>query len=219
MKLLLLTMLAAVAATGGLAAVWMRERRAKTVFPASQAGALLNPARRLIQRPEQMVAAFGVTHGDRVLEIGPGPGYFTLQAACAVGDRGRVVCLDLQPAMLEQLRERLPDAAAPRVHPLAADAMRLPLRDASFDRAFLVSVLGEVPDASASVAELRRVLRPGGTVAFAEALTDPDYVRQRELRRLCWEAGLRFVELRRQVVGYIMRFERPETNGRREDAG
>jgi len=73
---------------------------------------------------------------------------------------------------------------------------------------FLVSVLGEVPDARAAVAEIGRVLRHGGTVSFCETVNDPDYVRLPALRRVCGEAGLEFVDRRRQLLGYIARFGR-----------
>lgn len=188
---------------------WITERRAKTVFPASEASTLLHPARRRIQDPRGMIAAFGVRRGERVLELGPGPGYFTAEAAAAAGPDGRVVAVDVQVAMIGELLRHLPDVARARVRALAGDATRLPLASATFDRAYLVAVLGEVPDAEGAVGELTRVLRPGGIVAFGETLTDPDYVREGELRRLCARAGLRFLDRRRHLLGYTMRFTRP----------
>jgi len=195
---------------GGLALVlaWRRERSAKSVFPAANASALLNPARRLIQRPDQTVAEFGIRSGDRVLELGPGPGYCTSHAARVVAPEGRVVAADLQPAMLGELRSRLSPETLPNVRLLAADATRSPFRDGAFDAAFLVAVLGEVPDPARAIAELRRVLRPGGVVSFCETFNDPDYVREGTLRELCWSAGLRVVERRRKLLGYVMRCQR-----------
>jgi ubiquinone/menaquinone biosynthesis C-methylase UbiE len=196
------------AASTLFAVVWLRERRARLVFPASQANALLNPLRRLIQDPAKLIEECGVAPGERVLELGPGPGYFTPHAAAAAGPRGTIVCADLQPAMLERLRARLPGDAAPIVRPVAADATRLPFADASFDRAFLVTVLGEIRDPARAVAELKRVLRPGGIVAVCETINDPDYVQERVLRRLCWDAGLAFLARRRRPLGYVATFAR-----------
>ena len=190
------------------AVVWLRERRARSVFPAAQANALLNPLRRLIQDPATLVEDCGIAAGECVLELGPGPGYFTAHAAAAVGGRGRIICADLQAAMLERLRSHLRPDAAPVVRVVAADAMRLPFADASFDRAFLVSMLGEVPDPARAVAELQRVVRPGGVVAFCETINDPDYVREGHLRRLCWDAGVAFVARRRKPLGYVATFVR-----------
>lgn len=203
-------------ATGALALVvnigvsrWITERRAKSVFPASQAATLMHPARRRIQHPRRLIEAFGVREGERVLELGPGPGFFSAEAAVAVGPHGAVVAVDVQPAMLRQLLQRLPPAARPAVRAVAGDAARLPLASSTFDRAYLVAVLGEVPDAEGAITEIARVLRPGAVVAFGETLTDPDYVREGELRRLCARAGLRFLDRRRHLLGYTMRFARP----------
>jgi ubiquinone/menaquinone biosynthesis C-methylase UbiE len=196
------------AASTLFAVVWLRERRARAVFPASQASALLNPLRRLIQDPAALIEDCGIRAGERVLELGPGPGYFTRQAAVAAGVRGSIVCADLQVAMIDHLRSHLPSEAAVNVRLVAADAMRLPFADASFDRAFLVSMLGEVPDRARGIAELQRVLRPSGVVAFCETINDPDYMREGDLRRLCWDAGLAFVARRRKPLGYIATFVR-----------
>ena len=195
---------------GALAVVlaWRRERNAKSVFPAENASALLNPARRLIQRPEQAIREFGIGSGDRVLELGPGPGYFTPHVARTVSPTGSVLAVDLQPAMLRELRTRLSLETLPHVRMVAADATRLPFRGDAFDAAFLVAVLGEIADPARAMAELRRVLRPGGVVSFCETFNDPDYVREGALRELCWSAGLRVVERRRKLLGYVLRCER-----------
>ena len=197
---------------GALVAVvvwlWFRERGRHQAFPASQAGVLLHPARRLMQDPAWIIRAFGLRPGDSVLEIGPGPGYFTPEALRAVGPEGRVVCFDLQREMLVALRERLGGDAA-RVDLVAGDAMRLPFRGSGFDHAYLVSVLGEVPEPAAAVREIARVLRPGGVVSFSETVNDPDFVRLPVLGRMCAEAGLAARDWRRQLLGHIARFERP----------
>jgi ubiquinone/menaquinone biosynthesis C-methylase UbiE len=192
-----------------LRAFWLREREAKTVFPAKDAPALLNPLRRVLQDPRAIVADAAIAPGERVLELGPGPGYFTLEAARAAGERGCVIAADLQQGMLSALRTRLQPPFDGRVRAVAADATRLPLVAGSIDRVFLSAVLGEVPDARAAVREIARVLRPGGTVTFCETLTDPDYMRQSDLRALCADAGLEVEAHRRGLLGYTLRFVRP----------
>jgi ubiquinone/menaquinone biosynthesis C-methylase UbiE len=141
-----------------------------------------------------------------VLELGPGPGYFTIEASRMVGPEGRVVCLDIQREMIEALRERLEENWVENARPMVGDATRLPLRDGGVDAAFLVAVLGEVPDRVSALRELRRVLRPGGTLGFSENLTDPDYVLQRTLRDLCRATGFAEVECSRELIGYAMVF-------------
>ena len=77
-----------------------------------------------------------------------------------VGASGRVLCLDLQPGMLQLLAPRLEANAVTNAEPVVADATRLPLADGCVDLAFLITVLGEMFYRTAALAELRRVLRP-----------------------------------------------------------
>jgi SAM-dependent methyltransferase len=201
----LLSAIAFAAFAAWLAALWLRERRRHGAFPSSDAAALLNPARRLVQSPAAVVAAAAIRPGDVVLELGPGPGYFTAEAIAAASPGGRIIALDLQPEMLVALRAHL--CATASVDLVAGDAMRLPLRDAVIDAALLVSMLGEVRDRAAAVGEVARVLRPGGAVTFSETMNDPDSVRLPALQAMCGAAGLVERDRRRQLLGYLARFE------------
>ena len=210
MKLSLLVVLIAIGATATAAAVlWFRERWRREAYSAEAAQSLLHPARRLIQSPARVVQAFGLRQGDTVVELGPGPGYFTDEAAAAVGPSGRVICVDLQRDMLLALRGHV--ASGARIDLVVGEAGRLPIRSGALDGAFLVSMLGEVPDPDAAVRELARALRPAGVASFCETFNDPDYVRLTVLRRLCRNAGLDQRDWRRQLLGYIARFERHST--------
>ena len=101
--------------------------------------------------------------GD-ALEIGAGTGYFSLNLL-QLGLIERATATDLSPGMLGAL-----EATARRldveVDTVAADAEELPFGDASFDLVFGHAVLHHIPDLARALAEFRRVLRPGGTVAF-----------------------------------------------------
>ncbi len=190
--------------------LWLRERHGRGgPIPVSQANTLLHPLRRLIHPPEEMLAWFGVEAGRTVLELGPGPGYFTIAASRRAGEDGRVLCVDVQRGMLEALRPRLRERGVANAHPILGDATRLPLADTTADCAFLVTVLGEVPDRPAAIAELRRVLKAGGVLAFAETLTDPDYVPRDALKDLCRASGFTFDGERSLLLGYMMRFRKP----------
>lgn len=187
--------------------VWIRERYGRGgPIPVSQAGMLLHPLRGWIHPLPQTLEKFRIKPGDAVLELGPGPGYFTVEAARIVGPEGRVVCVDLQPGMLQMLASLLEEASVTNADPLAGDATRLPLADVSVDAAFLVTVLGEIPDRPQALAELRRVLKPGGVLSFSESLTDPDYVFQASLRDLCRAMGFRELSCSGERLGYTMTF-------------
>jgi ubiquinone/menaquinone biosynthesis C-methylase UbiE len=208
-RLAVIAAIAGVAVTGAAAAAWLAERRRKTVFAAKDAPALLNPLRHVLMPVRFTLKSFGVAPGETVLELGPGPGYFTIGAAEIVGPTGRIVCVDLQREMIEMLLTRVGDAGLRNVDGLAGNAHALPLRDGSIDRAFLATVLGEVPDPDLALRELRRVLRPGATLAFCETLLDPDYIRAGVLREMCVRSG--FSETRHVWFGhgYIACFREP----------
>jgi SAM-dependent methyltransferase len=190
--------------------VLLRERYGRGgPIPVSQARMLLNPRRESIHPVRKTLAKFRIRPGDTVLEIGPGPGYFTAEAARMAAPGGRVIALDLQLGMLEMLQERLDEADERRVHAVLADATRLPLTDAGVDVAYLVAVLGEIPDRPAALAELRRVLKPGGLLAITETLTDPDYQLVGTVRDVCRASGFEPVEHSRERLGYTALFCSP----------
>lgn len=195
--------------------VWFRERDARTVFPAGSAASLLVPARRWLMPVRQTLDRFNLDEGDTVLELGPGPGYFSIEASRMVGAQGRVLCLDLQPGMAVILRERLRTEGAGSGQPIAGDAIRLPLADHSVDKAFLVAMFGEIPDRPAALAELRRVIKPGGMLAFSETFTDPDYMFVNELEDLCRAYGFERLERQRAILGYTLTFTAPKKRARR----
>ena len=156
--------------------------------PYSLAGALEVPGRRLVAAPERVLDAIGVRAGETVLEIGPGTGFYSIEAARRVGARGRLICLDVQPEMLQHTRRRL-RASSIEADFVQADACALPLRSASIDHVLLITVLGEIPDRPAALAEIGRVLHPGGHLSVAEQFPDPDFVTRRTLRRQLSAAG------------------------------
>ena len=108
--------------------------------------------------------------------------------------------------MLHKVRERLGAARAKLVQ---ASGSSLPFDAGSFDLVFLVTVLGEIPDKRAAMAEFARVLRPGGILAVTEAFPDPDYVRTPVLRRLATAVGFEVAERRGSVAYYTQRLRRP----------
>jgi ubiquinone/menaquinone biosynthesis C-methylase UbiE len=184
---------------------YSRERRRPEVFSADRADDLLNPLRAVFMPAGKTLKRFNLREGQTALELGPGPGFYTVEASQIVGTHGRLVCLDVQRGMIERLVARIGDGAG-NVAPLVGDAMRLPLRDATIDRAFLVTVLGEIPDATAALAELRRVLAPDGMLAIDETMRDSDYVRVGKLQKMCAEAGFVQIARHRSLLGYTVCF-------------
>lgn len=139
--------------------------------------------------------ALTVMPGSRVLEIGPGTGYYSLPVAEWLGPDGHLELLDLQPEMLEHVAGRAAQRGLDeRLGLTRADARAIPLPDASFDAAYLVMVLGEIPEPGGALSELARVVRPDGRIVVGELALDPHVVLPAALARLAQDAGLRVEE-------------------------
>ena len=130
--------------------------------------------------------------GERILEIGPGVGMHAIPIATALQPDGVLDVLDVQQEMLDDLMRRATRCDLSNIVPRQGDAQRLPYPDANFDAAYLVSVLGEIPDAAAALRELRRVLKPGARLLICEVFLDPDFISLPALHALARDAGFTF---------------------------
>lgn len=120
-------------------------------------------ATRDVQRRRELVrAALGARPGDRILDVGCGPGFYVTELLEAVGPEGSVVGLDISADMLAVAAKRAEGHG--NVTFYEADASSLPVPDASFDRAVCVQVLEYVRDVPTALREMHRALRPGGRV-------------------------------------------------------
>ena len=104
------------------------------------------------------------SHFERGLEVGTGTGYFGLNLVRA-GVVGELVATDISPGMLEVMAATAAQIGVP-VETAACEAAELPFEDDSFDLVFGHAVLHHLPDLEAAFDEFKRVLRPGGTIAF-----------------------------------------------------
>jgi ubiquinone/menaquinone biosynthesis C-methylase UbiE len=129
--------------------------------------------------------------GERVLEVGPGTGYYALPVAGWLAPNGRLDVVDLQQEMLDHTSRRAREQGIGNIVPTRADATSLPYPDQSFDAAYLVTVLGEIPDQGAALRELRRVVKPEGRIVVGELFGDPHMVTHGALRNRAAASGLR----------------------------
>jgi ubiquinone/menaquinone biosynthesis C-methylase UbiE len=150
----------------------------------------------------------GIRPGDKILELGPGPGAFTVDAARRAGPEGRLIVIDIQPEMIAKVKKRLRAADVANAETHVARAYDLPLSDSSINRAFLVTVLGEIADQSRALAELSRVIRPGGILSITEEWLDPDYPFAGETIRRAKSAGFRLCARFGNFLVYTLNFEK-----------
>jgi ubiquinone/menaquinone biosynthesis C-methylase UbiE len=124
----------------------------------------------MIENPEALLGPL-VSTGNRVLEVGPGMGYFTMSLAKQVGDNGRVDCIDVEPKMLRGLERRLKSRGlGARVNLRLCEPSSLGVGDLaeSIDLAVLIHVLHEMPHPKRTLAEVASTLRPTGKLLLIE---------------------------------------------------
>ena len=192
------------AGIGGVALWW---RRNPSACPYNQ--------RFWVQAPHPFITrdrlreALAPEPGERLLEIGPGTGYYALPVAEWLGDSGTLELLDVQQDFLDHTTTRGREHGLSNLVPTLADAQAMPYDDASFDAAYLATVLGEIPDRGAALRELRRVVKPAGRVVVGELFGDPHMVTEGALRREAEAAGLRFERRFGPPFGFFARFRVP----------
>ena len=151
--------------------------------------ALVSPLRRLVENPERTLGPH-VQPGMRALEVGCGMGFFTLPLARLVGERGRVISLDVQPRMLAALARRARRAGLEErieTRLCGAESLGLAGDDGTIDLAVLIHVLHEMPDAATALGEVRAALAPAGRVLLIEP---PGHVSRADFERQIQAAGV-----------------------------
>lgn len=164
---------------------------------------------RRITGTEKTLKRIGLRPGQRVLEIGPGPGRLLIPAAQSILPGGEAVGIDIQPGMIERLNERARRANVANLQAILGDATNAIVPEASFDVVFLVTTLGEIPDRAAVLKQCFRALKPGGLLSITEMLPDPHYQSQATLKRLAEEAGFQLHSIEGGTWLYTANFKKP----------
>jgi ubiquinone/menaquinone biosynthesis C-methylase UbiE len=153
--------------------IWSRAF-GRGVYPYQMTWFLDLPGRGLIMSARTVAGRLPVKPDARVLEIGPGSGYYSVQVAKRVPD-GDLTLLDIQPEMLEKSANKLKAAGISNFTTKQADAKLLPFESESFDAIFLVTVFGEIEGRASFLSEASRVLKANGVLSITEHHPDPDF--------------------------------------------
>jgi ubiquinone/menaquinone biosynthesis C-methylase UbiE len=182
----------------------------KFPMPEVLANIIDNPLRRRIQPPGEMPVRQGIQPGMTVLEVGPGNGRYTIETARRVGKMGKVIAIDIEPKMLERARQRAQAEGITQLEMKVADVHKLPFEDGSFDAICMIAVIGEIPEPGRALAEFYRVLKPSGSLAFSELISDPDYPLSRTVIRMANAAKFRLKKRLGNFFSYTLVFEKQD---------
>ena len=167
--------------------------------------------------PDQVVIAMGLRPDARVADIGAGTGYFTFRIAPVVPE-GRVYAVDIQPEMIEIIRERIRRRAQKNVIPVLSNAKDPMLPDGTIDAVLLVDAYHEFAYPLEMMRSITRSLRPGGRVFLIEYRGEDRRIpvkplhkmTQRQAIREMQSAGLRWIGTRDFLpTQHFMVFEKP----------
>jgi ubiquinone/menaquinone biosynthesis C-methylase UbiE len=127
----------------------------------------------LFRDPYKALRAAGLEPGQRVLEVGCGPGFFTIPAARIVGEEGSVLAFDINPVAVEHVRRKIEQAGMANARVIVADAAKTDLPAESFDLVFVFGLARPIGDMERIWAELHRLLKPQGILSVEGRLRPP----------------------------------------------
>jgi ubiquinone/menaquinone biosynthesis C-methylase UbiE len=161
-----------------------------------------------VNRARVIVGLLELVPGMKVLDAGCGPGRLTLPLAETVGPQGEVTALDIQDGMLARVRAKVQTAGLQNVKFLHAGLGTGKLPQAYFDRAVLVTVLGEIPDPMNALEEIHSALAPGGILSVTEVIFDPHFQRRETVLRMAHAAGFKEKNFFGRNLAYTLHLEK-----------
>lgn len=193
-------------ATAGVVA-WRKLASVRSLpFPPGFSFLLETPFMDKVASSDTILKRSGIKEGMSVADIGCGTGRLTIPAAQAVGTSGRVVALDIQKEMLQQVKEKIFDNDLENVALRHGGAGEGFLEKDSFDRIYMVGVFGEISDQLAALKEANDALKKGGMLSITEILPGPLYQAKLKTQRLCAEVGLEYYQYFENNFAYTLQF-------------
>jgi ubiquinone/menaquinone biosynthesis C-methylase UbiE len=160
-------------------------------------------------RTHKTIRRLDLRPGMNVLDAGCGPGRLTLPIAVEVAPLGEVTAIDIQEGMLDEARKRARTAGLTNIRFLLTGPGDGMLELNRFDRAVLVTVLGEIPGREAALREIFGALKPGGILLVEETLRDPHFQSRSTVTRLARTVGFIEKEFSGNRFSYSLALEKP----------
>jgi ubiquinone/menaquinone biosynthesis C-methylase UbiE len=159
-------------------------------------------------RASVIIDLLGLQPGMKVLDAGCGPGRLAIPAAKAIGSQGELTALDIQAGMLARVQEKARTAGLSNIRLMQVELGKGELEMAYYDRAMLVTVLGEIPEQEAALQEIYQALKPGGILSVTEVIFDPHFQSRKSVQRVAGRVGFREAGFFGKRLAYTMHFEK-----------
>jgi ubiquinone/menaquinone biosynthesis C-methylase UbiE len=153
-----------------------------------------NPFLPIFRNPFKLLEAAGLKPGQKVLEVGCGPGFFTIPAAKIAGDKGFVYAVDVHPLAIERVKRKIEREGIKNIKPFHANASKTGLGDESIDLAFLFGLPYLAGGLEKVITELHRILRTGGLLSYQKTRGS-----ERNLIEEVERGGFMYLERRRRI--------------------
>ena len=147
--------------------------------------------------------------GMKVLDVGCGPGRLTIPIAEQVGSQGGVTAVDIQAGMLRRVQEKADAANLNNIRFLQVGAGEGKLERSQYERALLVTVLGEIPNREGALKEIFDALKPGGILSVTEVIFDPHFQSRDTILQLASTVGFQEMKFFGNRVAFTLNLEKP----------
>ena len=151
------------------------QEKAGRLYPVEKAGTLQSRLRRVIQNPKKILSGY-IKEGMVVLDVGCGPGYFTIETAKMVGDYGKVIAADIQQGMLDKLKSSIREnEISKRISFHKCEKDKIGITE-NVDLVLAFYIVHEVPNQKAFFEEIKTILKCGGILFLVE----PNFIVSKE---------------------------------------
>ena len=179
----------------------------KGVFPYQKAYTLLIPLRNIFLSPKQLIQRIELIEDLHVMELGAGPGYFSIHVAKSL-PKGKLILADIQPEMLDYAKKRIDKKGLCNVDYYLCDGKKFCFDNDTLDRIYMVTVLGEVENKELYMQEFYRILKKGGILSISEQMGDPDKMSIAEVKELAKNNNFTFYRLYGKERNYTINFKK-----------
>jgi FkbM family methyltransferase len=167
-------------------------------------------SREVWQRPDDIVAALGLTAGSQVADVGAGDGFFIVRLARAVGPSGRVLAVEIELKMLEALKQLAQKEKLPNVDVIQGEPNDPHLEANSLDAVLMVHAYHEMREHGAMLAHIRKALRPKGRLVIVEHVLERHRDEARDVQVKAHDLAPEYVVTELHAAGF--RVERLDAN-------